>query len=221
MSRPLALLVALCLGFLSMLAHAAAPAPRAGADLPGTPEAWLSQMLDARRNGVEFKDPAAFAEWLDAITEPRFMTALATVAVDPGTCPKVIAHGIDPRAARNWAEFTDPQLYLRWMLASASPAYQQAIVSKLADPAKLRRWIENMGRPDTYAALAVAFGQAPLAWMRAPLAPASYEPFLQAMHPATAMTWFGALAEGMGKQMVNPDWRQLPADQLAGVRYRY
>jgi len=36
------------------------------------------------------------------------------------------------------------------MLSSANPAYQQAIVSKMADPAKMKRWVEALSRPDSF-----------------------------------------------------------------------
>lgn len=216
MSRVLALTAGLCAGLLFASLSAADPGRNARA-LPATPEAWLSQMLDAKKNGAAFKDPAAFAEWLDAITEPRFMTALAAVAVDPATYPKVLADAVDPQAARNWAEFTDPQLYLRWVFASSSPAFQQAIVRKLTDPGKTARWIDALSRPDAYAALSAGFARAPGAWMNAAMSPASYAPMLGAAQPATPVAWFGALAEGIAKQ----DWRTLPAEKLTGVRYRY
>lgn len=171
--------------------------------MPATPEAWLAQMLDARRNGAAFKDPAAFAEWLDAVTEPRFMTALATVAADPATYPKVLSDAIDPAAARNWSEFTDPQLYLRWMLASASPAFQQAIISRMTDPAKMKHWLDAMNRPEAYAPMLAGLGKAP---------------------PATAMAWFAAMASRVGQPGGDQAWLKLPADSApasTAVRYRY
>lgn len=184
--------------FLIVLLAVLAPVALA-ATTPATPEAWLAQMLDAKKNGAAFKDPAVFAEWLDAVTEPRFMTALAVTAVDPATYPKVLADAIDPAATRNWLEFTDPQLYLRWMLASASPSFQQAIISRMTDPAKMKRWIEIMARPD------------------------GYVPAARAMQPVMPMAWFAA----MGGQVTGQEWLKLPAGRIPGVsseaeaRYRY
>jgi hypothetical protein len=165
MSRAQAILSTLLLLLTATASIAADTAP--DKTLPATPEAWLAQMLDGKKNGAAFKDPQAFAEWLDAVTEPRFMTALAAVAVDPATYPKAMADAIDPAAARNWSEFTDPQLYLRWMLASASPSFQQAIIGKVTDPAKMKRWLEVFGRPDGYAPMLATFGRAPAAWFGA------------------------------------------------------
>jgi len=188
------------------------PDPEAkGGGLPASPEAWLARMLDATRNGSAFKDPTAFAEWLDAITEPRFMTALAAAAVDPSTYPNAMANAIDPAAARNWSEFTDPQLYLRWMLASANPSFQQAIITRMTSPGKAKRWAEAGARTNEYGAMLARFGSAPAAWMQ----------------PAMPMAWVGAMQEGMARQARGQQWRTLPAEKgveggaATAVRYRY
>ena len=63
--------------------------PTATKELPtglsATPEAWLARMLDPSMNGLLAKYPEYFAEWLDAVFEPRFMTALASVVLTPET----------------------------------------------------------------------------------------------------------------------------------------
>lgn len=212
--------------YLSFLIVVLAPAVAAAGEvadktrLPATSEAWLAQMLDAKKNGVAIKDPAAFAEWLDAVTEPRFMTALASVAVDPATYPKAMADAIDPAAAHNWSEFTDPQLYLRWLLASATPSFQQAIVSRITDPAKMQRWMEAVSRPDAFAPTLAQFGKAPSAWLQAPLAPANQASMTKLMQPTTPLDWFGAMATGIGRQVGGQEWRKLPV-AATGTRYRY
>lgn len=199
------LLLTLCLAFTPNPALATEPAP-----LPDTPETWLRKMLDAKTNGAAFKDPAAFAEWLDAITEPRFMTALAATASDPATYPKILADAIDPAAARNWAEFTDPQLYLRWMLSSATPSFQQAIVKKMTDPAKFKRWLETASQPGAYTSMMSAFSAAPTAWLRASGNPASYSPAARLLQPATPLSWLGAMTDEMARHMADKDWVRLP-----------
>lgn len=216
MLRPLTRLIACCLACAIPLAHAADPA-----DLPATPEAWLAKMLDGRKNGAAFKDPEAFAAWLDAVTEPRFMTALATAAVDPATYPKALSDAIDPATARNWAEFTDPQLYLRWMLASGTPSFQQAIIRKMTDPAKMNRWLEAAYRPDHLAPVAAAIERAPAAWLKASSDPSSYAPLARLAQPGTPWAWMEAFAGQWGSQ----EWRRLPASKTSHLnpapRYRY
>ncbi|MDD3528337.1 MAG: hypothetical protein PHS77_00530 [Gallionellaceae bacterium] len=165
MSRLPAAVVTLCIALAPALAPAA-EAERTPTALPASPQAWLAQMLDARRNGAAFKDPAVFVEWLDAVTEPRFMTAMAATALDPATYPKALANAVDPASVRNWAAFTDPQLYLRWLFASLQPSFHQAIASRLSDPAKLRRWMETMAA--TQAADGTARQAADAGWLTLP-----------------------------------------------------
>lgn len=110
------------------------------AGLPASPEAWLARMMDPTKNGLAVKNPELFAEWLDAVTEPRFMTALASVAIAPGTYTNTLGKAVDPATVRNWAEFADPQIGLRWMAAGFDPHFYQAIFNRLTDSGKLRRW---------------------------------------------------------------------------------
>jgi hypothetical protein len=118
---------------------ASTSAPRYDA-LPISPEAWLARMMDSTKNGLAAKNPELFAEWLDAVTEPRFMTALASVAMTPDTYSNVLGKMLDPAAVRNWAAFADPQIGLRWMAAGFNPGFYQALFNRMTDSGKLRRW---------------------------------------------------------------------------------
>lgn len=123
--------------------------PGAGRDegVPGTPAEWLARMIDPTRNGLIVKRPQLLAEWLDAVTEPRFMTALATVALDPGTLPRTLNRLADPATARNWAEFVDPEVFMRWMAAGMDPQLYQAVFQHMFDPKKYLRWAAYAGHP--------------------------------------------------------------------------
>ncbi len=111
--------------------------------IPATPEAWLSRMLDPTRNGLVAKHPELLAEWLDAITEPRFMTALASVAMSPESYANTLGKMVDPATVRNWSDFADPQIMLRWMMVGSDPSFYKAIYDRMTDSDKLRRWRIN------------------------------------------------------------------------------
>lgn len=111
------------------------------ADLPRTPRDWLERMLDSTRHGIAFKDPQAFVEWLDAMTEPQFMTALATTTLESNSYQKSLQNLIRPETARNWAEFSNPILYMRWMITGSNPDFYKAIIERLVDPEKIARWV--------------------------------------------------------------------------------
>lgn len=108
--------------------------------IPASPEAWLARMMDPTKNGLAVKNPELFAEWLDAVTEPRFMTALASVAIAPEAYTNTLGKMVDPATVHNWVEFADPQIGLRWMAAGLDPRFYQAIFKRLTDSGKLRRW---------------------------------------------------------------------------------
>lgn len=134
-------------------------------DLPHTSRDWLDRMLDSTRHGIAFKDPQAFVEWLDAMTEPQFMTALAAATIDSNTYQKSLQNFMRPETARNWAEFSDPVLYMRWMVTGSNPTFYKAIIERLTNPEKIARWIHfgNAGAP-----LAPAFVKSNPAWERLP-----------------------------------------------------
>lgn len=108
--------------------------------LPATPEAWLTRMLDPTMNGLVVKHPEYLAAWLDAVSEPRFMTALASVAMKPEAYANTLGKMADPATVRNWAELADPQVYLRWMAIGVDPGFYQSVFNRMTDIGKLRRW---------------------------------------------------------------------------------
>jgi hypothetical protein len=123
----------------------AMPAASRDDGVPGTPNEWLARMIDPTRNGLVVKRPQLLAEWLDAVTEPRFMTALATVAMDPSTYPKTLNRMADPATARNWSEFIDPEVFMRWAAAGMDPRLYQAVFQHMFDPRKYLRWANYLG----------------------------------------------------------------------------
>lgn len=195
-------------------------AKRATDPMPATPEEWVARMLDATRNGLAFKHPEAFIEWLDALSEPRFMTALATVALDPATYPKALGRGIDPSAARNWAEFADPNLYLRWMLAGMDGRFYTALLSRMTNPEKLHRWVNFTASPEAYAPMLKAMDPAMSAgWGQALGTPGNYDPLIRLTNPATSLAWVSAFADGVARQVApggDGQWLRLPAPFTPG-----
>lgn len=79
-------------------------------------------------------------QWLDAVTEPRFMTALAAVAMEPGADARAIPGNVDPTTVRNWAEFIDPDLFLRWQAAQIEARFGLAIHNRSGGQGLLPGW---------------------------------------------------------------------------------
>lgn len=157
--------------------------------IPATPEEWLARMIDPTRNGLILKHPKYLAEWLDAVTEPRFMTALASVALDTATYPNTLNRLRDPATTRNWVEFIDPEIFMRWVAAGMDPRLYQAVFQHMFDPNKYLRWATytaNAGQAGNGATLAKQSGgraadaapSSPGAWWLLPARESSANPWL-------------------------------------------
>lgn len=149
------------------------------------------------RAGSQAKDTQVMSQWLDAVTEPRFMTALATVALEPGSDAHVLNQGIDPAKVRNWAEFVDPDLYLRWKTGNLDPRVNRAILRHTPELQALPIWIgfalaldvpaeARSGTPLKPNIWSRAFGDGPggreaaQEWLTLPMAEPGMNPWLRA-----------------------------------------
>ncbi len=112
----------------------AAPNPAAG-------DGALAGEVGPAQAIAQAKNSQIMNQWLDAVTEPRFMTALAAVALEPGAEPKALNRGIDPAKVRNWAEFVDPDLYLRWKAGMLDPRFNRAILKSQPELQAVPFWI--------------------------------------------------------------------------------
>lgn len=193
--------------------------------LPRSSQAWLDQMLDTSRNGAAFKDPQAFVEWLDAITEPQFMTALATASISPDKYHRALSSLVRPETARNWAEFTNPLLYLRWLLTGTHPDFYNAIIERLADPGKAKRWAQYGNQPDATVSMRKAGQPEQILKSLAATGPEMLEPMAKLANPGTYLAWLANFADvATHPRDPGTEWRQLPALQAAdkaAPRYRY
>lgn len=164
---------------------------------------FLEERPQTRQEIERSKDTQRMEQWLDAITEPRFMTALAAVAMDPDAEPKVLSHVIDPSNVRNWSEFVDPDLYLRWMASGVDPRFSQAIHNRVPD----------MGMPKHWIAFPVYF---------------AVPPEIRPGFPLKPTIWSNAFNGGPGGQESAQEWLKLPTPDpksnpwlRAGQNYRY
>lgn len=176
---------------------------RAQASSPGV-VAMPDREAKAYTSGaVAGNDPQILKEWLDAVTEPRFMTALASVAMEPGVTAKSMNRPIDPALVRNWAEFVDPHLYLRWMASGVDSKFNQAILKQSPEL--------NLA---PHAFLTLIGNMVPV--------------FARAGVPLKPTLWSKAYGEGPGGREAAQEWLKLPmADPISNpwlsnnLNYRY
>ncbi len=178
---------------LALQSRAAAPAdPQA----VGAPAAEM-------RNSPLARQAQFMEQWQEAVTEPRVMTALGTVANEAGVDARALHRTLNPASVRNWAEFMDADLYLRWQSSNLNPRFNPAILHATQDA-----WTQPRG---------VAFP------IRFPV-PAEF----QAGAPLKPSIWSNAFGSGPGGREAAQAWLKLPLPDAAanpwlrsGQNYRY
>ncbi len=186
---------------------------------------WFELLPSTPREGTTIKDPKAFSEWLEAVAEPQVMTALGAVMLDSGMSGQALAEDIDPSAIRNSAEFTDPYLYMRWVLASGNPSLQRAIVSGRTEMSVNKR-AAGASRTNMPSAIIEGMGQLSSLWIKA-ARPSNCLPLARALSPIQPGSGGIGRAQTSSAKVggFDPDgWFRLPPDVQAVStlpRYRY
>lgn len=226
-------LIAVTLAFATLPAYAAmgtteiptfagqtAAAEAAKNTTPQTPEQWLARMTDFSRNMSAFRDPKVFVPWSNAVTEPGFYVAMAKGMSDPGGWLNMLNSMANPDMVRNYVQFLDPSVTIRWISASADPAFATALLTQLSDPGKMMRWgmmpldpklwdlTLSMFNPNTY-----------IRWPMAMLDPRAWNLMGNVANPALYTGMAGALVNAQpGKDPLSNwlAWKPAPTVQGAG-----
>ena len=121
------------------------------------PDGSIIERLSEVPAGVEypsFQFPAwaqSFDAWWDAVLEPRPMTALATLPGIRRDEGQKLPEVVDPALVRNWAEFVDPELALRWnALADRSGFFDAKLrlpAAGIGQAHPMVRWPLRTGEP--------------------------------------------------------------------------
>ncbi len=175
--------------------------------VPQSPEAWLARMTDFTQNLSAFRDPRVFIPWLNTVTEPNFYTAALIGMQDPVGWLNMLNSMVNPNAYRNWAQFADPAITMRWLAAGADPAFYTALTTILTDPGKAMRWALWPADPKLWGAMLNLLNPGLyLKWTLAPLDPRAFSLMANVANPATYMGWMGAM---MDPRTYGPTWANL------------
>lgn len=179
----------------SMLVAAApvAFADDAAPNIPQTPEAWLQRMTDFTKNMSAYKDPKVFVPWLNAVTEPGFYTTMGNQMMDPGNWLNMMVSMTMPGTYSNFAQWADPNIYMKWLAASLDPNFYTAVLTQLTDPGKLMRWVMSPLDPKLWnMALNTLNPNVYLKWLMSPLDPRALQLMIAPVNPNLYMGWLGA-----------------------------
>jgi hypothetical protein len=169
-------------------ANAAAPV----AGIPQTPEQWLNRMTNFTRNASAYRDPKVFVPWSNAVTEPGFYTEMGTQMLEPGNWYRMFGSMMDPRSMNNYMQFSDPNMYMKWMAASMDPNFYTALMTQWADPGKMMRWAMMPMDPKVWGLMMHSMNpNLYMKWMMEPVDPKLWSLMMQPMNPGLYTSWMG------------------------------
>lgn len=173
------------------------PLPQQAA-VTGTPKSadqWVGRMADFTQNASAFKDPAAFAAWINAMSDPSMVPAMGVQMMEPGNLLRSMTTMMQPGTTANYMQFMlDPSIYMKWGGAMMNPMWYTQIATSMADPGKMMRWMMmpmdpkmwNMGmqamNPNLY-----------MKWMMTPTDPRAMSLMFAPMNPQL----YGSMVGGM------------------------
>lgn len=70
----------------------------------------------------------ALGPWQESNVEPRLMTALGTLPAHRRALGQNLSQNVDPVLVRNWTEFVDPALALRWQATAHLQGFREALM---------------------------------------------------------------------------------------------
>jgi hypothetical protein len=188
------------------------------ADTPTTPQAWAEKMTDPTRNAAAFKDPAAFAQFTNAMMNPATSLALMQQGMDPNAYARLMSGMMNPAAMQNYMQFLDPAISMKWLAAGMDPRFATGLLSQGLNPASYMNWLTLPTNPQLLGMGAQMLNPAMYGnMMTAPMNPAMLNAMMTPMNPNTYMSWMGtgmnpATYGSWGNMMAMPG---MPAQPMA------
>ncbi|MFO7542818.1 MAG: OmpA family protein [Thiobacillus sp.] len=103
---------------------------------------WMERMADFTKNAQAFKDPAVFAHWMNAMTDPSMVGAVADSMIEPGNWLHMMTTMMQPAAVSNYAQFMmDPAIATRWGAAALNPMFYTKLTTDMINPTKIMGWM--------------------------------------------------------------------------------
>lgn len=178
------------------------------ADTPTTPQAWAEKMTDPTRNASAFKDPAAFAQFANAMMNPATSMALMQQGMDPNAYARLMSGMMNPASMQNYMQFLDPAISMKWLAAGMDPRFATGLLGQGLNPSNYMNWLTLPTNPQWLGLGAQMLNPSMYGnMMTAPMNPAMLNAMMAPMNPNTYMSWMGT---GMNPATYGP-WSNMMA----------
>jgi hypothetical protein len=157
---------------------------------------WADRCTNFTSNGWAFKAPRNFLQWLEVFSDPGIYLEFGRRGLDPRYLVASLDSLLDPGTPRNYLEWTNPDIYNKWLQAAAEPGFYTAVNSILFDPGRMMRWVMLPLDGKAWELVGTAINPVTwLKWLNAPLDPRTQALFAKAANPETAQRWLDALGD--------------------------
>lgn len=122
----------------------------------------VATLMDPRAyaNYARTMDPKTVADWIQALMDPQFYTALTYVFTDPNKLYRWLLAPLDPKVMSLALNMLNPNIYLRWGTAGFDPRLWSMLSAGL-NPNWYAAWMNTLSSPGSY-------GPSIGSWMQSP-----------------------------------------------------
>jgi hypothetical protein len=189
--------------------------------VPKTVQAWADRCTDFTINSWGFKDPKNFVKWVEMFSEPAIWLEFAKRAEHPKSWVRVANTLVDPRTAKNYLEWTDPEIYLKWAVSFMNPEFYYSLMLPFLDPTKYVRWATVPLDPRFQDLVVNAINPETLmSWLSAPIDPDNWTPLIKALDPENMLRWAQVLTDPsnyLGLDFATQPFQGMPAGNPSPV----
>ena len=185
---------------------------------------WMARMSDFTKNAQAFKDPAVFAHWMNAMTDPSMVAAMGDSMLEPGNWLHMMTTMMQPAAVSNYSQFMmDPAIYAHWGAAMLDPMWYTKLATDMANPAKMMGWVMlPLDRRLMATSMKMMDPNLPLKFMMMPTDPRGMSLMFAPMNPQLYGSMMGGLVNPQLVGGSNSTWGRFmyPAQAVVAMQPR-
>ena len=158
---------------------------------PATP---LRSTAEANTNPTTYPalagNPAAFAQWSNAMTSPATYLGLMQLGMEPNSYARTASQVMNPTSLHSYQRMTDPAVYLRWLQAAMNPGFYTSMMAPALNPTSYMNWATLPVNPQLWnQAMQMLSPSLYMKWLTAPMSPSVLSAATTPMNPGLYPSW--------------------------------
>ncbi len=184
------ILLSVALFAFAGLAQADESTPPAAA---ATPQSTAEANTNPAAYPVIAGNPAAFAQWSNAMMNPAMYLTMMKMGMDPNSYARTASEAMNPASLIGYQHWTDPAVYLRWLQAGMNPNFYMSMMAPAMNPSTYMNWATLPINPQLWGqGMQMLNPSLYMKWLTAPISPpvlgAAMTPLNPGLYPSWAVT---------------------------------